>query len=123
MTRRLAAVVALVVVLVVGGGNAALAKKHKKKIAVGNYPGQTLPDGQPISITVNPGRVSGSITYCALTAQFTITGTAFSVAYQDPVSADTITASGFFNKKKKTVSGQVAPNGCTATPQTFFLKH
>jgi hypothetical protein len=122
MIRRIALVSVLVVAL--AGGNAALAKKHKKsKIPVGVYPGQTLPDGQPVSVTVNAGRTTGSITYCALTAAFTLTGSTFTVAYTDPVSADTVTGSGTFNAKKKSVFGYLAPNGCTATPQTFFLKH
>ena len=81
-------------------------------------------------MTLNPGRTSGAIYYCAMTATLTVTGKSFAVFYQDPVSLDTINATGTFRAKRKrsgkihaTVAGSVAPAGCDATPQTFALRH
>jgi hypothetical protein len=45
------------------------------------------------------------------------------VSYVDPVTLDTVSASGNFIPKKRRVSGFVAPNGCSASNQTFLLQH
>ena len=114
---------ALVCIAVVAlfGATDAVAKKHKKpKIPVGPYIGTTS-DGIPLTITLNPGRATGSIAYCSLTTTFTVSGGAFAVTYLDPVSTDTISASGFFSAKRRSVSGTVAPNGCDSVPQTFTI--
>lgn len=131
MTRRIAFPILCITTLVLGGGTAAVAKhRPPPKIQVGSYSGATLPDGESIAVVLNPGRQTGSITYCSMTAPFTVSGKSFAVFYQDPVSLDTINATGTFRAKRKrsgkihaTVAGSVAPNGCDATPQTFALRH
>jgi hypothetical protein len=119
MVRRI--VICSIAVLALLGATDAVAKKKKPKILVGPYAGMTIPDGIQITVTLNPGRTTGSITYCSMTAPFTVSGGAFTVAYTDPVSSDSITASGFFSAKKRSVSGSVAPNGCDSVPQNFAL--
>jgi hypothetical protein len=119
--KKIALIAALA--LAMTGGTAAVAKKKKHKIPVGVYAGQTVPDGLAVSVTVNPGRTTGSLTYCQQIAPFTITGKTFTVTQVDPVSGDTVSGSGYFNAKKKTVSGSLAANGCTSVPQSFFLNH
>jgi hypothetical protein len=127
MIRRTAiACMALVALVALVGATDALAKKKKPKVPVGPYVGQTS-DGIPINITLDPGRATGSISYCSLTATFTTSGTvrakSFAVSYTDPNSQDTIVASGFFSAKRRTVSGTIAPNSCDSVPQTYTLGH
>jgi hypothetical protein len=119
MIRRIA--IACVALVALMGATDAVAKKKKPKIKVGPYVGTTS-DGIPLNVTLNPGRASGSITYCAMTATFTVSAGSFAVSYQDPVSLDTISATGRFNAKKRSVAGTVAPNGCDSTPQSYILK-
>ncbi len=124
MIRRIAVVVIAVLALgaLAGGGTSAVAKKKKKpKIALGAYNGMTS-NGIQMSVTVDAGRASGSMSYCGMIAPFTIAGNSFSVAYIDP-TMNSITASGTFNPKLQRVTGTVAPNGCDSTQQTFSLSH
>jgi hypothetical protein len=118
MIRRIAVVT--VAILALTGGTAAVAKK-KPKIKTGTYIGTTS-NGISMSVTLDVGRKSGSVSYCGMFAPFTVSGKSFAVTYQDPVSFDTIVASGLFNAKKKTVSGSIGPNGCDSTAQTFTLQ-
>jgi hypothetical protein len=123
MTRRIAiACVAVVALVALMGATDALAKKKKPKVLVGPYVGMTS-DGIPLTVTLDPGRATGSISYCAMTATFTTTGSvsvkSFAVNYVDPTTQDTINATGFFSAKKRSVSGTVGPNGCDATTQSF----
>jgi hypothetical protein len=125
MVRRIT--ITCVALLALLGATDAVAKHHKKpKVAVGVYAGTTS-DGIPLTITLDPGRATGSISYCSLTATFTTSGTvrakSFAVSYTDPNSQDTIVASGFFSAKRRTVSGTMAPNGCDSVPQTYTLPH
>jgi hypothetical protein len=123
MLRRIAIVSIVCVAALAFTGGTAVAKK-KPKIKVGPYVGTTS-NGIPLTVTLNPGRKSGSIVYCSMTAAFTVSGKSFAVFYQDPVSLDTINATGTFQakrNKKRWVSGTVAPNGCDSTPQTYTLK-
>jgi hypothetical protein len=120
MIRRIAIV--CVAALALAGATSAVAKKKKPKIPVGAYVGATT-DGIPLTVTLNPGRQTGSIAYCSMTAPITVSAGSFAVSYQDPASGDTISATGLFRAKKRSVSGSVAPNGCDATQQTYFAKH
>jgi hypothetical protein len=131
MIRRIAIVPILCLsAIALTGGTAAVAKKRPPpKIKVGSYLGTTSPDGVNISVALDPGRASGSIFYCSMTAPFTVSGKSFSVVYLDPVSGDSISASGTFKAKRKrsgkvaaSVAGSVGPNGCDSTPQTFALR-
>jgi hypothetical protein len=119
MTRKIAIV--CIAALAFTGAADAVAKK-KPKIKVGPYVGTTA-DGIPMTVTLNPGRTTGSVAYCSLTAPIAVSGGSFAVSYQDPVTLETINATGRFSAKKKTVSGTVAPNGCDSTPQIYTLHH
>jgi hypothetical protein len=119
MTRRIA--IACVAVLALTGATEVAAKKKKPKIPVGPYVGTTS-NGIPLTVTLDPGRRTGSVAYCSMTATFTVTGRSFAVSHQDPVSFDTISATGVFNAKKRTVSGSMAPNGCDSSAQTYLIK-
>ena len=133
MIRRIA--IACIAVVALIGATDAVAKRHKPKLKLGDYVGTTS-NGIQMTATLNPGRTSGSVFYCATTAPFTVTGNSFSVLYQDPVSLETINASGRFKVKKRSVNphtgkikwqsvvfGTIEPNGCDASPQTFALRH
>jgi hypothetical protein len=129
MIRRITIVcVALVVALVaVMGATDAVAKKKKKpKALVGPYVGRTVPDGIDIAVTLDPGRATGSISYCGMVAPFATSGTvynkSFAVNYTDPNTQDVIIATGFFSGKRRSVSGSVAPNGCDSVPGTFTIQ-
>jgi hypothetical protein len=115
-----------VLVLVLAGGTTALAGKKKPKppkAPTGTYLGTTS-EGIPMTIVLNRGRASGSITYCNLTAPITVArGRTFSVSHVDPVTLDTISATGSFRPKKRRVGGTVAANGCSSNDQTFLLAH
>jgi hypothetical protein len=123
MLRKLA--IACVALVALMGATDAVAKKKKPKIPVGPYVGTTS-NGIPINVTLDPGRATGSITYCAMTATFTVSGgvssKSFTVSHTDPVSLDSINANGTFSAKKRTVTGAIGPNGCDSTPQTFVLR-
>jgi hypothetical protein len=126
MIRRMTvACVALVALVALLGATDAVAKKKKPKPLVGPYVGATS-NGIPLSVTLDPGRATGSITYCAMTATFSTSGgvsaKSFAVDYTDPISADTISATGFFSGKKRFVSGTIGPNGCDATTQSYFIQ-
>ena len=128
MTRRIAiACIALVALVAVMGATDAVAKKKKKpKVVTGPYVGRTAPDGLDFAITLNGDRTTGSIAYCGMVAPFVATGSvsfkSFEVHYVQPGTEDTIDASGFFSGKRRSVSGSIAPNGCTSVPQSFFLQ-
>jgi hypothetical protein len=131
MTRRIALVSSICfAAFALMGGTAAVAKhRPPPKPQAGSYSGTTS-EGIDISVALNPGRASGSISYCGLTAPFTVSGKSFAVEYQDPVSGDSVSASGTFKAKRKrsgkvvsTVAGTVGPNGCSSAPQTFALRH
>jgi hypothetical protein len=121
MIRRTA--IACVALVALMGASDAVAKK-KPKIPVGPYVGATS-DGIPLTVTLDPGRATGSIAYCGLTATFATSGgtrtKSFTVVYQDPTSAETINGSGVFSAKRRSVSGTIAPNGCDSSPQTFAI--
>jgi hypothetical protein len=126
MIRRIAILcVALVAVM---GATDAIAKKHKKKpkVLTGPYVGRTAPDGLDFAITLNGDRTTGTVSYCGMAAPFTAIGSVsfktFEVHYVQPDTGDTIDASGFFSGKRRSVSGSIAPNGCTSVPQTFYLQ-
>jgi hypothetical protein len=134
MFRRITIVSTVCVAVLAFAGGTAAAKK-KPKLKVGDYVGTTS-NGIEMTMTLDPGRTSGAIYYCATTAPFTVTGKSFSVLYQDPVSLETINANGRFKVKKRSVnprtgkikwqsvvSGTIEPNGCDASPQTFALRH
>jgi hypothetical protein len=118
MVRRI--VICCIAALAILGATDAVAKKKKPKIPVGPYVGTTS-DGIAITVTLNPGRTTGSVSYCSMVAPITVSGGAFAVSYTDPVSTDSINASGFFSAKRRSVSGSVAPNGCDSVPQTFNI--
>lgn len=127
MIRRIA--IACIAVVALMGATDAVAKRKKPKLKVGDYVGTTS-NGIQMTVTLNPGRTSGAIYYCAMTATLTVTGKSFAVFYQDPVSLDTINASGTFKAKRRrsgsvkgSVFGTIEPNGCDASPQTFALRH
>jgi hypothetical protein len=132
MIRRIA-IACIAVIALIGATDAAA--KMKPKLKVGDYVGTTS-NGIETTVTLDPGRTSGSITYCSMTATFTLSGKSFALNYQDPVSLGTINASGRFKVKKRSVnprtgkikwqsvvSGTVEPNGCDTSPQTFALRH
>jgi hypothetical protein len=129
MIRKIAIVcVAVIALAAVMGATGAVAKKKKKKqplLQVGPYVGRTIPDGLELSITLNGDRTSGSIAYCSLVAPFIATGgtsfKSFAVNFVEPTTEDTIVASGSFSAKQRSVTGTLAPNGCTSAPQTFNL--
>jgi hypothetical protein len=122
MTRKIA--IAAVALIALIGASDATAKMKKPKIPIGPYVGVTS-DGIPLTVTLDPGRATGSISYCGLTATFSTSGGArtksFSVAYQDPASAETINGAGVFSAKKRSVSGTLAPNGCDSAEQSYSL--
>jgi hypothetical protein len=122
MIRRTA--IACVALVALMGASDALAKKKKPKIPVGPYVGATS-DGIPLTVTLDPGRATGSIAYCGLTATFSTGGgtrtKSFTVVYQDPTSAETINGAGVFSSKKRSVSGTLAPNGCDSAEQSYSL--
>jgi hypothetical protein len=122
MIRRIA--IACVALVALMGATDALAKKKKPKVPVGPYVGATS-DGIPLTVTLDPGRATGSIAYCSMTATFTVSGSvsakSFAVSYVEPVTQDTINATGFFSAKKRSVSGTIAPNGCDSVPQTYAI--
>jgi hypothetical protein len=127
MFRRIA--IACVALVALMGASDAIAKKRPKpKIKVGEYVGTTT-DGIPLTVTLDPGRASGSIAYCSQTAPFTVNGKSFTVFQQDPLTLDTINSTGTFHAKRRRsgkvsawVSGTMEPNGCDSVPQTYRLK-
>lgn len=129
MFRRFAFPILCIAVLVLAGGTTAMAKhRPPPKPKVGTYLGTTS-NGIDVSVALNPGRTSGSLSYCGLLGPFTVSGKSFSVAFQDPVSGDSISGTGTFKAKRKrsgkvvsTVSGSLGPSGCDASPQTFALR-
>jgi hypothetical protein len=125
MIRRIA-IVCVALVAVMGATDAVAKKKKKPKVLTGPYVGKTIPDGIDLSITLNADRATGSIAYCGMVAPFVTTGTvsakSFEVHYVEPNTLDTIDASGFFNAKRRTLSGSLAPNGCDSVPETFFIQ-
>jgi hypothetical protein len=130
MFRRIAILSILcVAALALSAGSAAVAKKKPPpKLKLGAYVGTTS-NGIPLTVTLNPGRTSGSIYYCSMTTTFTVTGKSFAVFYQDLLTLDTIGAAGTFKAKRKpsgkvvgTVAGSIDPNGCDSAPQTFALQ-
>ena len=94
---------------------------------VGPYVGTTS-NGIVLDVTLDSGRASGSITYCGMTTTFAVSAKSFAVSYQDPVSLDTLTATGRFNAKRvkkrtvSTVTGTIGPSGCDASEQTYTLR-
>jgi hypothetical protein len=120
MSRRIA-IVCVAALALMGATEVAAKKKKKPKIPTGPYVGATS-NGIPLTVTLDPGRRTGSVTYCAMTATFTVTGRSFAVSHVDPVSMDSINATGVFNAKQRSVSGSMAPNGCDSTPQTYLIK-
>jgi hypothetical protein len=129
MTRRIAIVCIAVLALaaVIGATDAGAKKKKKKpKLVVGTYVGRTVPDGLDLSITLNGDRTTGSVAYCSLVAPFSAAGgpsfKTFGVNFTEPVNQDTIVATGAFSAKQRSVTGSLAPNGCTSVPQTFDLR-
>jgi hypothetical protein len=125
MIRRIA-IVCVALAAVIGATDAVAGKKKKPKALVGPYVGKTIPDGIDFAVTLDPGRATGSITYCGMVAPFVTSGTpyakSFAVNYTEPNTQDTIVATGFFSGKKRSASGSVAPNGCTSVPQTFLIQ-
>jgi hypothetical protein len=120
MIRRIA--ILCIAALALTGGTAAVAKKKKKpKVPTGPYVGTTS-NGIPLTVMLDAGRKTGSITYCAMTATFTVSANAFAVSHQDPVSLDTIVATGRFNAKQRSVTGTMAPNGCDSSQQTYSIR-
>jgi hypothetical protein len=124
MIRRIA-IVCVVLIAVMGATDALAKKKKKPKVLVGPYVGRTS-DGIDLTINLNGDRATGSISYCSMTATFTATGSvsakSFAVTYTDPVSGDSIIASGLFNAKQRSVSGTIAPNGCDSIQQSFLIQ-
>ena len=118
MIRRMAVVCVAMVALI--GAADAVAKKKKPKIKTGPYVGTTS-NGIDLNVTLDPGRKSGSIAYCGLFTTFTVDGRSFAVSYQDPVSLTTLSATGSFNAKKRSVSGTIGPTGCDGSTQTYTL--
>ena len=129
MRRVLLVPVLCVAALALLGGSAAVAKhKPPPKPKVGQYLGTTS-NGIDVTIVLNKGRTSGSISYCGLGAPFTVSGKSFSVAFQDPVTGESISGDGTFKAKRKrsgkvvsTVAGSLGPSACDASPQTFSLR-
>jgi hypothetical protein len=125
MIRRIA-IVCVALVAVMGATDAVAKKKKKPKVLTGPYVGKTIPDGVDLTITLNADRATGSVAYCGMVAPFVTTGTvsakSFEVHYVEPNTLDTIDASGFFNAKRRTLSGSLAPNGCDSVPETFFIQ-
>jgi hypothetical protein len=133
MFRRITIVSIVCVAALAFAGGAAAAKK-KPEIKVGSYVGTTS-NGIPLTVTLDAGRKSGSIYYCSMTAPFTLSGKSFAFFYQDSLSLGTISATGFFKVKKRSVnprtgkikwqsvvSGTIEPNGCDSSSQTYELR-
>lgn len=125
MIRRIA-LICVALVALMGATDAVAKKKKKPKVLTGPYVGRTIPNGIELAITLNGDRTTGSIAYCGMVAPFTTSGgvsfKSFAVNYVEPVTQDTIQATGFFSAKKRSVSGSLAPNGCDSTPQTFLIQ-
>jgi hypothetical protein len=115
------AIAALIAAVIVVPG-AAVAKKKKKPFIPGAYNGATN-EGIPMSVTVTRGG-SGTFTYCdAVGVPFTLSGRSFTVSTLNPDGTVQISADGTFGKNG-TVSGSIPlGGGCTASAQTFFIKH